>query len=316
MYRKFDSLTVVPTGSSETRQLAHGSAAEQWFDFGFAVIPIRPGTKATAVKWDPWLTALSRAKIRQHWRNYPVHEVGFIVGDEFLVFDADTPAALVALEAAEVQAGVMPLLINRTKRGQHHFFKRDANALGLPCARYFPKCLDVKTGRTMVVLPPSAGKAVMTMEASRASELSVATQALIDALTGGSRHALAPRASRPPSQTPEVTEPTLRLLQTCLHHLDPDIGYLDWFAVAAALFHTTGGCDGAYAMFDHWSANGKKYKSARETLAVWRYLRLDHPRPRTIATLRYMLEADGHDWLDVCDESVEPFSAVDGEGAR
>ncbi len=146
-----------------------------------------------------------------------------------------------------------------------------------------------------------------------ASELSVATPAFVDALTAGSRRTPAPAASRPPPQTPEVTESTLRLLQAILSHLDPDLGYLDWFAVAAALFHTTGGSDDAYLLFDSWSADGRKYKGTHETRKLWNSLRLDHPRPRSLGTLISMLKAAGVSWDQIREESVEPFDAVDAE---
>ncbi len=302
--------TLMPTWANYRR------AALFWFDFGLAVIPIRPGTKATSVRWDPWLADLSRLSINYHWQSYPADELGFIVGDSVVVFDADNAEALAALEAAEVRSGVTPLMVVRTKRGQHHYFRRDAGLLAMPSARDFPACLDVKIKRTMVVLPGSADKTIIKMEVSRASDLSVASQAFIDALTAGSRRMPAPSASRPPPQAPEVTEPTWRLLHTCLRHLNPDLGYLNWFAVAAALFHTTGGSDDAYLLFDSWSADGRKYKGTHETRKLWNSLRLDHPRPRSLGTLISMLKAAGVSWDQICDESVEPFDAVDGEGKR
>ena len=42
-----------------------------------------------------------------------------------------------------------------------------AGLLALPSARDFPKYLDVKTGRTMVILPPSTGKVIVKMGASQ-----------------------------------------------------------------------------------------------------------------------------------------------------
>ena len=42
-------------------------AALYWFMFGLNVIPILPGTKKTAVNWDPWLKDLSPEKITDYW---------------------------------------------------------------------------------------------------------------------------------------------------------------------------------------------------------------------------------------------------------
>ena len=36
------------------------AAALDYFDRGFQVIPVVPGTKKSAVKWDPWLNGLTR----------------------------------------------------------------------------------------------------------------------------------------------------------------------------------------------------------------------------------------------------------------
>jgi hypothetical protein len=69
----------------------YNQAALYWFKFGFNVIPILPDAKKTAVKWDPWLKELSIEKIAEYWSKHPDHEVGFIVGDDIIVFDADSP---------------------------------------------------------------------------------------------------------------------------------------------------------------------------------------------------------------------------------
>ena len=75
----------------------YSEAALDWYGKGFSVIPIIPGTKRTALKWDPWLDGLSADKIRKHWEANPDHELGFIVGPGVIVLDADTPMAVAAL---------------------------------------------------------------------------------------------------------------------------------------------------------------------------------------------------------------------------
>ena len=138
-----------------------------WHGFGLDVIPIRPGSKATAVPWDPWVARLSPGSIKSHWRQHPDHEVGFIVGDRIIVFDADSPEALSALHAAEVRCGIEPLLVVGTRRGEHHYYRRDADISAAPSLRDLPPKLDVKTGRAMVVLPPSTGKTIIKLGASK-----------------------------------------------------------------------------------------------------------------------------------------------------
>jgi hypothetical protein len=50
--------------TSNTKLPDFKRAALSWYEFGFSVIPIIPGTKLPAVKWDPWLDGLSPKKIR------------------------------------------------------------------------------------------------------------------------------------------------------------------------------------------------------------------------------------------------------------
>ncbi|MDP1930035.1 MAG: PriCT-2 domain-containing protein [Gammaproteobacteria bacterium] len=86
------------------------------------------------------------------------------------------------------------------------------------------------------------------------------------------------------------------VLKAILNCLDPDMIYADWFRVAAAMFNHTEGRDFAYDLFDAWSSEGQKYKGRKDTLKLWRSLRLDHPRPIKIGTLRMMVEQAGYDW--------------------
>ena len=161
-------LAGLPTSIS-TPPMAFASfreAALFWFGFGFHVIPIVPGTKRPATKWDPWLHDLSGAKISAYWRQHPAHEVGFIVGAGYIVFDADSRQSVAALQAMEQQFGVEPMLVVQTKRGEHHYYRRDAGTMATTVAfstDAFPDRVDVKTGRTIVILPPSTGKVIVKM---------------------------------------------------------------------------------------------------------------------------------------------------------
>ena len=84
------------------------AAAREWYAAGFSVIPIVPGEKRSAVKWDPWLAELSADSITAHWSVHPDHEIGFIVGDDVLVLDADGPLSDAALIELERQFGIKP----------------------------------------------------------------------------------------------------------------------------------------------------------------------------------------------------------------
>jgi len=58
-----DSLEGGKSGASSDIQITNKALPAQtplsWYEFGFPVIPIIPGSKRTAEKWDPWLDGLS-----------------------------------------------------------------------------------------------------------------------------------------------------------------------------------------------------------------------------------------------------------------
>lgn len=141
-------------------------AALLWHIFGFSVIPVIPGTKQTAVKWDSWLDSLSDASISRHWLQHPDHEIGLIVGDSYVVFDADSQAAVSVLQRMENEQGVIPLLVVKTRRGEHHYFRKDAALRGKTGGVIVGGSedrIDIKTGRTMVILPPSTDKILVKL---------------------------------------------------------------------------------------------------------------------------------------------------------
>ncbi len=141
-------------------------AALYWYSYGFAVIPLLPRSKQTVVKWDQWLADLSRVSIIKHWTEHRDHDVGFIVGNDTVVLDADAPQSVAALEALEARFGIKPMLVVKTSKGVHHYFRRAAGTFASPDSHstaVHPARIDVKTGRSMVVLPPSPGKTIVAM---------------------------------------------------------------------------------------------------------------------------------------------------------
>ena len=51
----------------QTQQSDFRSSAFHWYGFGLNVIPVIPGKKQTAVKWDDWLDGLCPESINDHW---------------------------------------------------------------------------------------------------------------------------------------------------------------------------------------------------------------------------------------------------------
>jgi hypothetical protein len=153
--------TLAALNRSDLRPL---DAALIWFDFGFDVIPVATGTKRTAVPWDPWLQQLSRDAVTRRWSRHPDHDIGVVVGPRYLVLDADSAESVNALYALERQFGLAPRLRIKTPRGQHHYFLIAPGAVAKTSARSVAANahrIDVKAGRTLVVLPPSGGRSII-----------------------------------------------------------------------------------------------------------------------------------------------------------
>lgn len=255
-------------------------AANYWFHFGFSIIPVLPGTKQPAVKWNGWLQDLSHASINRYWMQHHDHEVGFIVGDSYVVFDADSSKAVAVLEQTEAHHGMEPLLIVKTRRGAHHYFRKDADVLGRVAYKIVGGSdndrIDIKTGRTMVILPPSTDKVLIKMGDDHACSLTLASLPFIEAFVPDFVRAVQAPSAGHPLNTQLETSPALNLTGVCLGFLDPDLTYTDWFTVAAVIFNVTRDDPVAYTQFDDWSSLGKKYKGRHDTETLWRSLKSDH----------------------------------------
>lgn len=281
------------------------SAAMFWITFGFDVIPILPGTKKTALKWDPWLKNLSVRKIYAYWTEHPEHELGCIVGDDLIVLDTDTPESLSALTELEALHDLKPRLVVKTKKGEHHYYRRAPATIAKSDSHdsdKFPDRIDIKTGRALAILPISTGKIISVLEVENKDELSEATQEFIDTIY---RHngRTAPSESGKHDRPHEApADKGIYWFELSLKSIDPDCGYDDWIRVGMAIFHETQGSDYGLALFDEWSSKGKKYKGLPEIEAKWRSFRLDIENPVKIGTLLKM--AYEADQFEPCDYVV------------
>lgn len=293
-------------------------AALFWFKFGLKVIPIVPGSKQTAVKWDPWLENLSLKKIELHWLQHPEHQVGFIVGEDIIVFDADSPESIAALAELERKQDVVPKLIVSTKKGVHHYFKRANGTIARSdahCTEKFPDRIDVKTGRGLVVLPPSPGKHVLRQDAGNWEEFSEVNQWFIDAVyqhNGRNVHRSA--AAEQQRQHEYFADPhILARLRALVESIDPDCGYHDWVSVLMAVFHESKGSEEGFELANEWSSKGKKYKGIEDLRRKWNSFRSDVNNPITIATLKKMIADSGKDWMEICWSAAPQFEDLGRE---
>ncbi len=305
-----DGNTVTPT-PSRINPATFLEAALTWYRFGFQVIPIGPGSKVTSVKWDPWLDGLSEEKIAKYWADHPDHEVGFIVGDDLIVFDADTPKAIKSIDLIERSHGAPPLLTVKTSRGEHHYFRRAEGTYAKSdshSTEEHPGRLDVKTGRAMVILPPSTGKSTISKESSRVGELSEVDQTFIDSvfLMNGREVPRVPEVTTKTVLKLEIAGSSIGELNALLESIDPDCGYEDWTKVLMAIYHETGGSEEGLELADTWSSRGSKFKNSREIETKWRSFR-GVPNPVTKATLVKMAKVRGADMDEVRDASVPQF---------
>jgi hypothetical protein len=108
-----------------------------------------------------------------------------------------------------------------------------------------------------------------------------------------------------------VDEVTLSDMESAVASLDPDMPYMEWLEVAAALRHQfPKDPEAAYAVFDAWSAKGTKYAGAEDTKAKWQSLR-QTPRGRKPVTARTLLfRAAAAGWVGAGKISVKMHKAL------
>jgi hypothetical protein len=286
-----------------------------WFSFGFDVIPLLPKDKVTAVKWDGWLESLSEAKITDHWTKHPDHEVGFIVGDGLIVFDADTPESTAKLYEIERAFDVFPLLVVKTSKGVHHYFKRSVGVFAKSDSHStvdHPDRLDVKTGRAMVVLAPSTGKEVDICEVDSADDLTEVDQSAVDAIARhNGRQVPRPQQPREILADTVVLPTTHKMLATILSLLSADCGYEDWLQTMMAIYHETGGSDEGLNLADSWSSNGRSYKGRTEVELKWRSFKSGVENPITVRSLTKKLDDQGIEWMGICSENEDSFEVCE-----
>lgn len=293
-------------------------AALYWFKFGLMVIPIIPHSKQAVMKWDPWLATLSIETIQNHWSQNPSHELACIVGDNLIVLDTDSPEAEKALGDIEANHGCRPMCVVKTKHGYHHYFRVAPGAYAKSDSHHtetYPDRIDVKTGRGMIVLPPSTDKTIHSCYADSIDGLHEVGQDFIDAIFEHNGRQV-PRPSEPSigglTATP-VTDSHLAKLQALLAHISPDGGYEDWLHVLMAIFHETQGSEDGLALADRWSSQGNGYSGQKDIDIKWRSFRLDEANPVTLGTLIKLAKEGGGDMKVILDSAESRFEACEYE---
>lgn len=294
-------------------------AALHWHNFGFDVIPIVPLLKSPAVKWDPWLDGLGPEKITSHWSKNPTHELGFIVGDSLLVLDADSSESVFALQRLEKDAGVPPLFVVTTKRGEHHYFRRAPDTYARSDAHsteQHPERIDVKTGKAIVVLPPSTGKNIKACWVASADNLFEVEQGFIDMVfSHNGRVPPRPVVTRmPSSDAKEISSQTYQKICALLEQLDPEEGgHEGWIRIGMAIHTETDGDDEGLEIFDQWSQRGSTYPGRHIIEVKWRSFSTARTDRCNMGTIINRLKKHGGDWMEVCSNKEDAFETCEYE---
>src|SRR5690554_1822956 len=253
-------------------------AAHWWLDRGLKVIPICPKEKHPSVKWQKWLDNLGHDAITQHWQRRPQDELGAVLDDSLMVLDADAEKSVRGLYVLEQDHFCEPYLVVKTKRGEHHYFKRAAGtyAKTQSCdTKKQPEGIDVKTGRgetigrSIVVLPPSTGKEIALDEVDTMAELSEVDQDFIDAVFVHNG-AEPPRPPEPKTQSECTRSAGNGEVVEILSYIPADSGYDDWSTVIRGLSNKFGGSDEGLETLAEWSSQAPDADTFEELEYKWR----------------------------------------------
>jgi len=276
---------------------------------GFSVMPVVPGTKMPAGRWQPWLENQSVGHIELHWGAHPTHDVCIIAGRKLYALDADREEAMLQLVQLEEKHGIHPSVVVKTTNGCHHYFGMPEGVVarqGSHDSSKHPERLDVKTGRSLLMGPGSPGKVIEKWDIVRIDDLNPVTQSFVDDVARLN-------GQQPPSELierAEIDRPAgtvdLDVLRRLLKAIPPE-GYDVWTKVGMSLHTETNGSSAGQRLYDEWSANGSKYDGAEAIRAKWNSFKSSVAVPCAIGTLKHLAKLHGADVAEL----MEPFEKVE-----
>ncbi len=291
--------------------------------FGFTVIPIRPSEKRSVDPWSYWEGEhQTEEHIKAHWTEHPDHEVGAITDEHFVVLDADTPEAIKSIELLEAEHDLECSLVVSTSRGEHRYYKLAPDAFAKQDShdgKKHPERIDIRTGHSLIILPPSGPRKIKVCNVKHIDRLTVADQDFIDAVfKHNGRDIPRPHVKKESfTETVAISNHSPAEIRECLDHIDPDCGYDDWRNIGMALHHEFAGSDIGLELFDKWSSKGSKYEGQGSLDKKWQSFSNYNGTPVTIGTLIKMATEGGanvaeiqskHEF-EVCEtETIEPDS--------
>jgi len=279
--------------------------ALKWHHFGFNVIPIIPGEKRSIDPWSYWENdKQTEEHIEVHWTEHPEHEVGAITDKRFVVLDADTPEAIESIDKLEKVHGVVCDLVVTTSRGRHSYYKLEEKVFAKQDSHdtdKFPGRIDVRTGRSLIILPPSGPRKVKVCNVEHVDEITAVNQDFIDAVAiHNGRDVPRPHVKQERStEATFISSHSQTEIRAYLDCIDPDCGYDDWRNIGMALHHEFAGSDIGLELFDEWSSKGSKYGGYREIDSKWQSFANYSGTPITIGTLIKVAIENGANVQDI-----------------
>jgi hypothetical protein len=159
-------------------------AALTWGNFGLCVTPVLPGglQHAAAIVSLPGTDFIET--YRAHWGLNPEHEVAFKPGNGLVVVSTNGEQAKKAFFGIAKASDSFPNVILKSPSRVANIFKLGEGVYVAPNSYGdAANCIEVTTGDTLVMLPPNAATEVALCQADNATELAVASQAMLDAVT-------------------------------------------------------------------------------------------------------------------------------------
>jgi P4 family phage/plasmid primase-like protien len=252
-------------------------AAKIWLDAGFPIIPasLSDGVKKPLVKFAEIRHELTPQHSLDWLKQCPnATALATTTDNGLFVLDADTPESLEAIYCLEEQYKVSPNLIVSTRNGEHHYFRNAAEVNAISRGfdgKKFPNKIDIKTGKSIVILPPSSrgGEVAYSIKHSvikNIDDLSYVEQGFVDAIYEHNQE-LPPTAKNTSSTNLDKwsgDKLEVQKAKAILEFVDPNLPYEDWMRVIFGVVSEFGQTQESINLIDDWSSNGDSYKGRDE----------------------------------------------------
>jgi P4 family phage/plasmid primase-like protien len=252
-------------------------SAEIWLDAGFSIIPacLSDGVKKPLVKFAEIRLELTPQHSLNWLKQFPnTTALATTTDNGLFVLDADTPESLEAIYCLEAQYKVSPNLIVNTRNGEHHYFRISAEVNAVSRGfdgKKFPRKIDIKTGKSIVILPPSTrdGEEAYSIKHSTITnidDISYVEQSFVDAVYQHNQE-LPPTTKNTSSDNLDKwsgDKLEVQKAKAILEFVDPNLPYEDWIKVIFGVVSEFGQTQESIDLIDEWSSKGDSYKGRKE----------------------------------------------------